>query len=181
MHRRIGNLVGRSVGGRSLRSPALGLALTTAACQSYAALGDSYTAGPLIPQQQSNPAGCLRSVHNYPHLVAPSLSGTVLRDAILPDTGTGCWPQMPVTPGDVPYLRAKEKQLNAMLATEAAGNGATYVDTYTPSIGHDACQLPTVRWVEPVVPNGPAAPVHPNAAGEQGMANAVLATIGSGS
>ena len=74
----------------------------------------------------------------------------------------------------MPYLRDKEKELNAMLATQAAAAGATYVDVYTPSIGHDACQLPGVRWVEPMVPLSPAAPVHPNALGMQGMA-AVLA------
>ena len=38
--------------------------------QSYVALGDSYTAGPIIPVQQTDPLGCLRSDHNYPHLVA---------------------------------------------------------------------------------------------------------------
>jgi lysophospholipase L1-like esterase len=100
--------------------------------------------------------------------------------AILPDTGSGCWPQMPVTSGDVPYLRAKELQLDAMLADQAAANNAVYVDTYTPSIGHDACQLPGTRWVEPVVPAAPAAPVHPNALGMQGMAAAVEAAIQAG-
>jgi hypothetical protein len=80
---------------------------------------------------------------------------------------------MPLAPDDVPYLRAKEKELDAMLATQAAASNAVYVDTYTPSIGHDACQLPTVRWVEPLVPVNPAAPVHPNAAGMAGMAQAV--------
>jgi hypothetical protein len=84
---------------------------------------------------------------------------------------------MPIAPADVPYLRAKEKQLNGMLASQAASHAATYVDTYTPSIGRDACQLPTVRWVEPLVPVNPAAPVHPNARGEQGMAAAVDAAI----
>jgi lysophospholipase L1-like esterase len=44
--------------------------------------------------------------------------------AILPDSGPGCWPQMPITEGDVPYVRAKQKELNAMLATQAAANGA---------------------------------------------------------
>jgi lysophospholipase L1-like esterase len=94
--------------------------------------------------------------------------------AILPEVGMGCWPLLPIAPDDVPYLRDKEKQLNAMLATQAAAAGATYVDVYTPSIGHDACQLPGVRWVEPLLPLSPAAPVHPNALGMQGMA-AVLA------
>lgn len=277
--RRFGNVV------------AVVLMLGLAACvpRSYVSLGDSYTAGPLVPNQNQSPAGCLRSDHNYPHLIAPSLALPAFRDvscsgaetedmtsaqsvtpgpnppqfnalnqatevvtlgisgndigfseivencssptptgtpcqdryvvdgrdeiseriaatapkvaavlqgirsrspradtfvvgypAILPDTGNGCWPQMPVTSGDVPYLRAKEKELNAMLAAQAAANGAVYVDTYTPSIGKDACQLPTVRWVEPVVPVNPAAPVHPNARGMEGMAAVVLAAIRAG-
>jgi len=100
--------------------------------------------------------------------------------AILPETGNGCWPQMPIAPADVPYLREKEKELNGMLAAQAAANGAVYVDTYTPSIGKDACQLPTVRWVEPAVPVNPAAPVHPNARGMEGVAAVVLAAVQAG-
>ncbi len=98
--------------------------------------------------------------------------------AILPEAGPGCWPVLPIAPGDVRYLRDTEKRLNAMLATQAAAAGATYVDTYGPSIGRDACQLPGVRWVEPLVPVGLAAPVHPNAVGMQGMAAVLLAAMG---
>jgi lysophospholipase L1-like esterase len=98
--------------------------------------------------------------------------------ALLPDTGRGCWPTVPIAFGDVPYLRAIEKSLNGMLADTAAANGAEYVDTYTPSIGHDACRSPGVRWVEGLVPINPAAPFHPNAAGERGMAAAVVARLG---
>jgi lysophospholipase L1-like esterase len=254
--------------------------------QSYVALGDSYTAGPIIPVQQTDPLGCLRSDHNYPHLVAsalavsnfrdPSCSGAETEDmtmpqgvspgpnppqfdslapdtqlvtigiggndigfseiiencsastpsghpcqdhyvvngrdelaeriaatapkvaavldgihqrapkarifvvgylAILPESGPGCWPQMPIAPDDVPYLRETEKKLKAMLAAPAAANGAKYVDAYAASIGHDACQLPGFRWVEPAVPTTPAAPVHPNLFGMQGYAAAVLARI----
>jgi hypothetical protein len=97
--------------------------------------------------------------------------------AILPDTGDGCYPVMPITPLDVPYLRAKQVELNATLEQAATANGDVYVDTYTPSIGHDACQLPGTKWVEPIVPTEPAAPVHPNARGEAGMAAAVLAAM----
>ncbi|HEX3174617.1 MAG TPA: SGNH/GDSL hydrolase family protein [Solirubrobacterales bacterium] len=89
--------------------------------------------------------------------------------AIFPETGFGCWPQMPIGFGDVPYLRAKEKELNAMLATQAAANGATVVNWYSASIGHDACKGSSTRWVEPVVPTNPAAPIHPN---ERGMIGA---------
>jgi lysophospholipase L1-like esterase len=97
--------------------------------------------------------------------------------AIVPNTGDGCWPVVPFAEGDVPYLRGVENELNAMLATEAAANNATYVDVYTPSIGHDACQKTGVRWVEGLVPTSPAAPFHPNQLGEAGMAKAVEAAI----
>lgn len=253
---------------------------------SYVALGDSYTAGPLIPLQETDPLGCLRSDHNYPHLVAAALGVSDFRDpscsgadtgdmtntqnvspgpnppqfdrldadtqlvtvgiggndigfseilencasptptghpcqdhyvvnghdelaaridetapkiaavldgirerapkarifvvaylAILPESGPGCWPLLPMTPEDVPYLRGIEKKLNAMLAEQAATKGAAFVDAYAASIGHDACQLPGTRWVEPAVPASPAAPVHPNLFGMQGYAAAVLARI----
>lgn len=250
---------------------------------SYVALGDSYTAGPLIPNQTLDPLGCLRSDHDYPHLLAPTL-GLPLRDAscsgattadmaspqgvtpgpnppqfdrldpstsvvtlgiggndlgftdivlsciaitplgptckgkfvhngtddisqriaatapkvaavldgihqrspgarvfvigypaILPATGFGCWPTMPIAWSDVPYLRSKELELDAMLSTQTGAHGATYVDLYTPSIGHDACRAPGVKWVEPVVPTSPAAPVHPNGLGMSHFATIIAA------
>ena len=97
--------------------------------------------------------------------------------AIVPDTGYGCWPVVPIAYGDVPYLRGVEKSLNAMLANTATANGARFVDTYTPSIGHDACRGSGTRWVEGLVPATSAAPFHPNATGERGMATAVTAGI----
>ncbi|HEX2274521.1 MAG TPA: SGNH/GDSL hydrolase family protein [Acidimicrobiales bacterium] len=97
--------------------------------------------------------------------------------SIVPDGGYGCWPSLPLAFDDVPYLRAKHKELNGMLAAEAAAAGAVYVDTYTPSIGRDACAPPLQRWVEPLVPLSPAAPVHPNARGMEAMAAEVAAEI----
>jgi lysophospholipase L1-like esterase len=98
--------------------------------------------------------------------------------AILPDSGSGCWPQMPIAPNDVSYLRTKAKQLITMIATQAAARGAQYIDVYTPSIGKDACASSGTRWVEPIIPGNAAAPVHPNARGEAGMATAVRAQAG---
>lgn len=250
----------------------------TSAGGGYVALGDSYTAGPLIPNQSLDPLGCLRSDHNYPHVIAPYLPVSSFTDAscsgattgdmtssqgvtpgpnppqfdalsagtrvvtlgiggndigfsdiikscatlwpygspclskyvvngvdtlaqtidatapkvaavltgirarsphakvfvvgypdILPTTGSGCWPSLPLAYRDVPYLRQTEMELDAMLSSTAAANGAVYVDTYTPSIGHDACQSESTRWVEPIVPGSAAAPVHPNATGEFAM------------
>jgi hypothetical protein len=97
--------------------------------------------------------------------------------AILPDEGPGCWPQMPVTDGDVPYVRAKEKELNQMLADQAAANGAELLDWYTASIGHDACKPPVIRWVEPVVPVNAAAPLHPNLGGMLGASELLTAML----
>ena len=254
----------------------------------YVALGDSYTAGPYIPDQLPDPPGCRRSDRNYPH-VAAAVLGAALRDvscssattdhlfgpqpvqggpnppqldavtadttlvtigiggndigfgeivtscisatplgspcrdryvrpegdlisariagaatrvaavlaevarrapaarvlvvgypAILPDAVPGCWPVMPFTFADGTYLRDKERELNAMLAVRAAAAGATYLDTYGPSRGHEACAFPTQRWVEPVVPLAPAAPVHPNGAGMQAVGHLAAAALGRG-
>lgn len=100
--------------------------------------------------------------------------------AIFPETGSGCWPQMPVSFKDAPYLRSKEQELNAMIATQAANNGATLVGWYAASIGHDACKSSSVRWVEPLVPENPAAPIHPNLRGMEGGAAALVAAYKAG-
>ena len=294
-----------------------------AAARPYTALGDSYTAGPLIPNQTGDPPGCLRSDRNYPHLVANALklsltdvscSGATTKDmfasqglegednppqldAVEPDTsvvtlGIGgndigfsriiedctavtpngpvqagggppyrydsckdyyfpeggedtlakridatqekvkdvlvapslearetrpgihdrapgasvyvrdypavlppkdlslqstrqqCWPQMPVTYEDIPYLRATQERLNAMLARAVNAANATagksfarFVATYPGSVNHHACSDPLTRYIEPLTPTSPAAPVHPNARGEAYMADVVRKTI----
>jgi lysophospholipase L1-like esterase len=267
----------------------------------YVALGDSYTSGPKIPRQSGTPAGCNRSDHNYPAVVARQLgvvaadfrdvscsgatitdltapqktsngtnpaqlsalstrtrlvtlgiggndigfastvtkcvtmgvmygaigSGSLFSDdapcrkqyvdggtdevaqkvqtagrqlsaalaeierrapkarvyvvgypAMLPADGKGCGRELPLAPGDATYLHDKGKQLNTMLRGQAEAAGATYVDTYSPSVGHDACSAEKTRWIEPLRPSSPAAAVHPNARGEKGMADAVLRAIG---
>ena len=269
------------------------LALTSAlaACEpkpdTYVALGDSYVAGPLIPNQSLSPLGCLRSDHNYPHLVSPGIAVTRFRDpscsgattedmfaaqdvtpgpanppqldtldgrtkvvtvgiggndigftsivencalknpfgpgckpdyvhdgrdelreriaatatdvaavlqaieakapqaevfvvgypTILPASGNGCYPLVPILPSDVPYLRGIAGALNTMLATQAAANGVHYVDTAASSVGHDVCQSVTRKWVEGIIPTSPAAPVHPNAKGMANTAAVVTAAI----
>jgi lysophospholipase L1-like esterase len=263
----------------------LGVATAAPAAQ-WVGLGDSYAAGPLIPNQSLNPLGCLRSDKNFAHLAAAQLgrsltdvscSGATTDDMtaaqnvtpgpnppqfnalnasvqtvslqiggndigftsiiencasanpfghpcqdqynsggvdqlaarinatapkvatviqgiharspsarvlvvaympILPETGSGCWPQVPLAWADVPYLRATEKRLNTMLATTAAANGARYVDAYTAAIGKDACKSSGTRWVEPLIPGNTAAPFHPNARGMAGITPAVVAAAG---
>ena len=73
--------------GAALGSCALLAASTTSAAAhdggrhrdtTYVSLGDSYTSGPLIPQQVD--ANCARSDHNYPSLVAAARKVTAFRD-----------------------------------------------------------------------------------------------------
>jgi len=96
----------------------------------------------------------------------------------LPVNGSSCWPLVPISSGDIKYFNSLEQQLNSVIAHAAAGNAATYVNTFTSSIGHDACQAPGTAWVNGIVPTSIAFPLHPNQAGEQNMANQVLAALG---
>ena len=77
--------------------------------------------------------------------------------------------------------------MTALLRTEGikkayggvqALNGATIVNWYGASAGHDACKSSGTRWVEPLIPGEIAFPVHPNKAGMAGGAAALEAAIG---
>lgn len=96
---------------------------------------------------------------------------------VLPATGNGCYPVVPILGKDIPYLRGIAQALNTMLAQQAAAAGVHYVDTATSSIGHDVCASTSQRWVEGIVPTAPAAPVHPNAKGMRNTATVVTAAI----
>lgn len=71
----------------------LGTATTASAVAAdpgpYVALGDSYTAAPLVPTQHGTPAGCFRSTNNYPSLVARALGVASLRDVSCSSAETG--------------------------------------------------------------------------------------------
>ena len=95
---------------------------------------------------------------------------------ILPPT-VGCYATMPIASGDVPYVNGIEQVLNATLEQAAKDNGATFVDMWAPSAGRDACQLPWVRWVEPLAASLNYVPVHPNAAGERAYADQIQARV----
>lgn len=95
---------------------------------------------------------------------------------IMPDDGSACRDAIPFAAGDFAWFRDKEKELDSMLAQQASAYGATYVNTYTPSVGHDACKAEGVRWIEPKE-TPEAAGFHPNAAGHRSMAAEVLARV----
>lgn len=80
-------------------------------------------------------------------------------------------PAMGVGEEDAQYLRGIQEALNSMIASAATAEGATYVDVYGPSAGRTACDLPAIRWLEPLVPVNAAAPIHPNLNGMLGVAD----------
>lgn len=98
---------------------------------------------------------------------------------LFPQQG-GCWPVVPITNGDIAYLRSIEVLLNAVLARDAAAAGATFANTYRPTIGRDFCQRAQVKDVEGLIPTSLAYPFHPNTRGQAAMAAAVLAAIRAG-
>ncbi|WP_344415636.1 SGNH/GDSL hydrolase family protein [Amycolatopsis minnesotensis] len=89
---------------------------------------------------------------------------------IAPATGT-C-PDLPFAAGDYAWLSSIEEALNAAVSDAVADDGASsYVDIFTPSLGHDAC-AGGAAWI-----NGKdlnilaAANYHPFRAGMEGVAN----------
>jgi lysophospholipase L1-like esterase len=110
------------------------------------------------------------------HRLAPSAKVLVVGypDG-LPLNGSMCWPTVPLSSGDIKYFNGLEEQLNTVIQNAANANNATFVNTFTSSIGHDACKSPGTAWINGFIPTSPGYPLHPNQAGEQNMATQVLA------
>jgi lysophospholipase L1-like esterase len=90
----------------------------------------------------------------------------------LPQNGSNCYPNVPFSSADVTWFNSIEIDLNGVLEQAAQANGATYVDTFSSSIGHDACRGSNA-WVNGLLPTSAAYPLHPNTAGEANMAKQV--------
>jgi lysophospholipase L1-like esterase len=89
----------------------------------------------------------------------------------------GCWPAVPIAEGDISYLRGIELKLNAILAADAVAAGATFVDTYDPTLGHDFCANGSAKDIEGLLPGSLAAPFHPNARGQAAIAAQILKAL----
>ncbi|MFI5852963.1 SGNH/GDSL hydrolase family protein [Streptomyces parvulus] len=91
-----------------------------------------------------------------------------------------CFLKLPIAAGDVPYLRGIQAHLNDVVERAAEETGATFVDFAAVSEGHDACQAPGTRWIEPLLFGHSLVPVHPNALGERRMAEHTMDALGLG-
>ena len=103
------------------------------------------------------------AILGYPQIVPPTV---------------GCFPQLPIATGDVPYLYGIQKTLNSAVSRAAKATGVTFVDFAKVSTGHDACQAIGTRWIEPVVGTTNPVIVHPNALGEAKMAQQTIKVLG---
>jgi GDSL-like Lipase/Acylhydrolase family len=128
-----------------------------------------------IASDASTIAGVIKGIHSD----SPNAQVFVVGyPDILPQNGN-CYPTMPLTTGDTSYLNGVEEDLDSMLQSEASANNATYVNTFTPSIGHDACKSASVRWINPIIATNGGISVHPDPAGEAAMAQVVESTMAS--
>jgi hypothetical protein len=85
---------------------------------------------------------------------------------ITPQNGF-CPSAIPWTTEDLSWFRTIEKQGNALKREGALANHDVYVDTFRPSIGHNACEPVGTRWIEPILNPLTKVPLHPNAMGQE--------------
>jgi len=170
-------LGGDDVGFLNVLHTCMGLSITHlgggSPCESHYTSGGTDQLAAKVAAEGAKMAAVLGAIHTRaPHARIVMVGYPDL----FPQSG-GCWPEVPITNGDVAYLRGIGTQLNAMLADTAAAAGATFVNTYTPTIGHDICQGGAVKYVEGLVPTSLTAPFHPNVRGQAVMAAQVLAAL----
>lgn len=170
---------GNDVGFSTILKECIALSVTSPfgnPCQQHYTAGGTDQLASAVAATGPKVAAVLEAIHARAPQARILLAGY---PDILPSTGTGCWPLVPIAHGDVPYLRGTQLALNQVLAQVAAANGATFVDTYTATTGHDVCTAPGAKWIEGLVPTSAAYPFHPNRLGQQAMANQVLAALRS--
>lgn len=94
---------------------------------------------------------------------------------ITPEGGRSCWPRIPLAKGDLPYFDKAERRLNGVLRKSAQAAGATYVDVYRMSIGHDVCAAEP--WVNGLISDHWGAVYHPNAVGMRQIGRRIVQTL----
>ena len=103
-----------------------------------------------IARIQSEYIEVLAAVHD----AAPTAKViTVGYPAVLPQDGSDCalgdWRELlAIGHADVDWLRGVLERLNGTIAQVSSFFGDRYVDVYSSSVGHDACQPTDEKWVE---------------------------------
>ncbi|MBH1934636.1 SGNH/GDSL hydrolase family protein [Streptomyces sp. AV19] len=176
------SLVTLTVGGNDLGTSDLGFVDVVAACTALAPTSpfgapcrDHYkdTLGRRLDAAAPRLTQALRTIRERAPHARVLVTGY---PSLIPADAKKCVGKLPVTTGDVAYLRSVLGDLNSMVSRAAEGGGATYVDTLGPTEGHDGCSADP--WIQGLVPTSPTLPLHPDATGERVMADAVLRTLG---
>lgn len=89
----------------------------------------------------------------------------------------GCFPRQPIWARDANYIQGAVDKLGDALRTQAAAHDATFLDTVPLSAGHDSCAPAGTRYIEGLVPTGPALPLHPNARGSAAFGHALAESV----
>jgi lysophospholipase L1-like esterase len=94
----------------------------------YVALGDSYSAASgVLPPDLSAPLQCLRSVRNYPHVIAAA-TGAQLRDVTCGAAETGDYFE-PQYPGVAPQLDALKSDTQLVTMTIGGNDSGVFINT----------------------------------------------------
>jgi hypothetical protein len=102
------------------------------------------------------------------HVLAPNAKVLLVGYPDITPAHGYCPTAIPWTTGDLQWFRnGVQIPGNETLREEAENTGAVFVDTFPHSIGHDACQPPGVRWIEPLFGSLTGVALHPNATGEE--------------
>jgi GDSL-like Lipase/Acylhydrolase family len=101
------------------------------------------------------------------HVLAPKAKVFVVGYPEITPLNGYCPTAIPWTTGDLKWFNLDVQQRgNAQTKALAIAKNATFVDTFTPSMGHNACEPVGVRWIEPLFGSLTGVPVHPNALGQ---------------
>ncbi|MEU9117488.1 SGNH/GDSL hydrolase family protein [Streptomyces sp. NPDC048483] len=175
------SLVTLTIGGDDLGTSDIGFGDIAVVCSALslsnplgAPCRDFY--GDTLTKRLDSAAAQLAEALQKVHAKAPKARVMVVGyPSVLPDDPKKCLGKMPVTTGDLAFLRSVLGELNDKVAKTSTVAGATYVDTLGPTKGHDSCA--SDPWIEGLLPTSPTLPLHPDATGERVMADAVLSAL----
>ncbi|WP_026425993.1 SGNH/GDSL hydrolase family protein [Actinokineospora inagensis] len=135
-------------------------------------VSDQY--GDLLESLQQQAPNVTILAIGYPKIIPDDVSTCAygFTQAGLRNFGTATYP-------DLNWLRTDVLEpLNHAIAQQATLHRATYIDTYTPSTGHDVCRPDGTNWTEGIMDrSGGWALVHPNTAGHHNVATLIEAAL----
>ena len=143
-------------------------------CEDHFTINGVDTMKAAIANTEKNLENVLAGVHAH----APGAKVVVVGyPRLVPPSGY-CPSVVPFADGDYGWADSVERELNTAESTAAKHQHATYVDTYGPSLGHDAC-AGSAAWVNGQSTNLLAAVAyHPFKAGMEAEANLIFHALG---